>query len=135
MVTEVLSRALLKLVGPEELEREVTAWLEVRRQSLAGVWVIWPYGTVDPRRRSQPIRTHLSSWSRSTGPAILKRPAATSFSTRQAALANQLLAMTPAHSVRTSSRPFATSRGDQSRAGVQAVWRPVRLRHAARWIG
>ena len=36
MVTEVLTGALLKLVGPEELDRQVTAWLDERREQLAG---------------------------------------------------------------------------------------------------
>jgi hypothetical protein len=35
-VTEVLTGALLKLVGPEELARQVDGWLDERRERLAG---------------------------------------------------------------------------------------------------
>jgi hypothetical protein len=35
MVTEILTGALLKLVGPDELERQVTEWLDTRRERLA----------------------------------------------------------------------------------------------------
>jgi len=34
-VTEVLTGALLRLVGPDELERQVDAWLDERRTRLA----------------------------------------------------------------------------------------------------
>jgi hypothetical protein len=36
MVTEVPVGALVRLVGPDELERQVTAWLDERRTRLAG---------------------------------------------------------------------------------------------------
>jgi hypothetical protein len=44
-----------------------------------------PYGIFAPRRRSQPIRIHRSSSSRSTGPASINSPAAMSSSPRRAA--------------------------------------------------
>jgi hypothetical protein len=35
-VTEILTGALLRLVGPDELQRQVDAWLDERRTRLAG---------------------------------------------------------------------------------------------------
>jgi hypothetical protein len=35
MVTEILTGALLRLVGPDELERQVTDWLDERAARLA----------------------------------------------------------------------------------------------------
>jgi hypothetical protein len=36
MVTEVLTGALVRLVGPDELERQLHEWLDARRTRLAG---------------------------------------------------------------------------------------------------
>jgi hypothetical protein len=36
MVTEILTGELSKLVGPEELSRQVDGWLDERRTRLAG---------------------------------------------------------------------------------------------------
>lgn len=36
MVTEILTGALLRLVGVDELQRQVESWLEERRTRLAG---------------------------------------------------------------------------------------------------
>ena len=49
----------------------------IKPQTGRYVWPSGPYGTSGPRPRSQPIRTHRSSSSRSTCPASIKSPAAT----------------------------------------------------------
>jgi hypothetical protein len=36
MLVEILTGALLRLVGPDEVERQVDAWLDERRTRLAG---------------------------------------------------------------------------------------------------
>jgi hypothetical protein len=36
MLVEILTGALLRLVGPEEVERQVNEWLDARRTRLAG---------------------------------------------------------------------------------------------------
>jgi hypothetical protein len=36
IVVEILTGALLRLVGPDELERQVTAWLDERAARLTG---------------------------------------------------------------------------------------------------
>jgi hypothetical protein len=61
-----------------------------------------PYRISAPRRRSQPIRIHRSSSSRSTGPASISSPAAMRPSPRRAVLENQEPAIVPAHSTRMS---------------------------------
>jgi len=39
MLVEILTGALLRLVGPDELSRQVDQWLDERRTRLAGCWL------------------------------------------------------------------------------------------------
>jgi hypothetical protein len=54
-----------------------------------------PYGISAPRRRSQPIRIHRSSSSRSTRPANINSPAAINSSPRRAVSPNHQPAIVP----------------------------------------
>jgi hypothetical protein len=65
-------------LGPRVSLKQRLSEPQVGWSSLSG------YGTDDPRRRSQPTRTHRSSSSRSTGSASSNSPAAMSSSPRRA---------------------------------------------------
>ena len=58
-VVRILTEALLRLVGQDELERELDAWLEARRQQLGG------HRRSRPRCESRPrgqLQLHCCSW-------------------------------------------------------------------------